>query len=156
MQRDIGLQCHPVSLERIRWIPRRRGPQKADTPDLIISLKEDYLALRERERGWRLATYFLSHSYSFLEPCFSILSPHHIPHFPFVLAFSFFLHFSQESWFFYFLYVSNLLLSNTSLFVGLCHSFVFTLVKITPSFSHSYSAALLSFLIFPSLSSLIG
>lgn len=87
MRCDIRLQCRPVSPERIRWIPRRRGPQKADTPDLIISFKEEYSALRERERSWQLATFFRSHSYSLLEPCFSILSPHHILHFPFVLPF---------------------------------------------------------------------
>lgn len=49
----IGLQsCDrmAVSLERIRWIPRIGGPQKADTPDLIIRIKEDYSALHERDR----------------------------------------------------------------------------------------------------------
>lgn len=39
-----------VSPERIRWIPRIGGPQKADTPDLIIRIKEDYSALHERDR----------------------------------------------------------------------------------------------------------
>lgn len=84
MQRDIESHCRPVSLEKIRWIPRRRGPQKADTPDLIISFKEDYSALREREKeavGSPLSFFPIQ---LFLEPCFLILFPCHIPCFPFV------------------------------------------------------------------------
>ncbi len=53
MRSVIGLQsCDrmAVSPERIRWIPRIGGPQKADTPDLIICFKEDYSALHEWDR----------------------------------------------------------------------------------------------------------
>lgn len=53
MRSVIGLQsCDrmAVSPERIRWIPRIGGPQKADTPDLIIRFKEDYSAPHERDR----------------------------------------------------------------------------------------------------------